>query len=159
MESFSSKLNDVLVDTFGNILKFEEDLLKSSANTDLSISEMHLLEDVGKNKPDGKTISDLAASQKITLPSVTIAINKLVKKGYVVKEKSQMDGRVVYVRLTDKGLRIDKIHQYFHMKMVKEITEQMTDDEKEVLIRGMEKLNDFFTKKISRLEKQKVTTP
>ncbi|MBC3803166.1 winged helix DNA-binding protein [Acetobacterium fimetarium] len=151
MESFSSQLNEVLVDTFSNVLKYEEDLLKSSANTDLSISEMHLIEDVGKNKNDGKTISDLAASQKITLPSVTIAINKLAKKGYVVKEKSSIDGRVVYVRLTDKGLRIDKIHQYFHMKMVKEITRQMTDDEKEVLIQGMEKLNRFFAKKISRL--------
>lgn len=61
-------------------------------------------------------------------PSVTVAINKLVKKGYVKKEKSNTDGRVVYVRLTDKGLRIDKIHQYFHVKMVKDISKEMTDE-------------------------------
>ncbi len=151
MDSFSSQLNGILVDTFNNILKFEEDLLKQSTNIDLSINEMHLIEHVGKNKNDGRTISDLAQSLNITLPSVTVAINKLVKKGYVKKEKSNTDGRVVYVRLTDKGLRIDKIHQYFHVKMVKEIAKEMTDEEKESLIHGMEKLNGFFRKKLSRL--------
>lgn len=151
MDSFSSQLNAILVDTFNNILKFEEDLLKQSTNIDLSINEMHLIEHVGKNKNDGRTISDLAQSLNITLPSVTVAINKLAKKGYVKKEKSLTDGRVVYVRLTDKGLRIDKIHQYFHVKMVKDISKEMTDEEKEVLIHGMEKLNGFFKKKLSRL--------
>lgn len=155
MDSFSSQLNAILVDTFNNILKFEEELLKHSANIDLSINEMHLVEYVGKNKNDGKTISDLAQILNITLPSVTIAINKLVKKGYVRKEKSSTDGRVVYVRLTDKGLRIDRIHQYFHEKMVKDISREMTHEEKEVLIHGMEKLNGFFRKKLSRLSEAK----
>ncbi|URN86111.1 MarR family transcriptional regulator [Acetobacterium wieringae] len=85
MDSFSSQLNAVLVDTFNNILKFEEDLLKQSTNIDLSINEMHLIEHVGKNTNDGRTISDLAQSLNITLPSVTVAINKLAKKGYVKK--------------------------------------------------------------------------
>lgn len=147
MDSFSSQLNEVLVDTFNNILKVEEELLKRSTNIDLSINEMHLIESVGKNKNDGKTISDLAQILNITLPSVTIAINKLVKKGYVKKEKSTADGRMVFVRLTDRGLRINKIHQYFHMKMVNEISKELTDHEKEVLIYGMEKLNGFFRKK------------
>ncbi|AWW25725.1 MarR family winged helix-turn-helix transcriptional regulator [Acetobacterium carbinolicum] len=158
MDSFSSQLNAVLVDTFNTILKFEENLLKQSTNIDLSINEMHLIEHVGKNKNDGKTISDLAQSLNITLPSVTVAINKLVKKGYVKKEKSNTDGRVVYVRLTDKGLRIDKIHQYFHVKMVKDISSEMTVAEKEVLIHGMEKLNGFFKNKLSRLSDENETS-
>lgn len=153
MDLFASQLNEVLVDTFNNILKVEEDLLKHSANIDLSINEMHLIESVGKNKNNGKTISDLAQCLKITLPSVTIAINKLVKKGYVKKEKSNADGRMVFVRLTDKGRRIDKIHHYFHLKMVNEISNEMTDHEKEVLIHGMKKLNGFFKKKLSGISK------
>jgi DNA-binding MarR family transcriptional regulator len=146
----------VLVDTFNNILKFEETLLKKSENIDLTINEMHLIEHVGKSKNDGKTISNLAQSLNITLPSVTVAINKLVKKGYVKKEKSSADGRLVYVILTDKGLRIDRIHQYFHVKMVKDISKEMTEEEKEVLIHGMEKLNGFFRKKLSRLSDDEI---
>ncbi|MGV8906847.1 MAG: MarR family winged helix-turn-helix transcriptional regulator [Acetobacterium sp.] len=155
MDPFSSQLNEILIDTYNNILNVEEDLLKHSKNIDLSINEMHLIESVGKNKNDGKTISDLARSLNITLPSVTIAINKLVKKNYVKKEKSTTDGRMVYVRLTDKGQRIDRIHLYFHNKMVNEISKEMTNHEKEVLIHGMEKLNGFFKKKLSGLSKTK----
>ena len=46
MDSFSSQLNAVLVDTFNNILKFEEDLLKQSkfSNTDdMSLDENTLI--------------------------------------------------------------------------------------------------------------------
>jgi len=57
LDSFSSQLNAVLVDTFNNILKFEENLLKQSTNIDLSINEMHLIEHVGKNKNDGRTVA------------------------------------------------------------------------------------------------------
>lgn len=147
MDTFSFKLNDLLVDTFNEILHYEEDLIKSSENIDLSIGEMHLIEAIAKGDNDGKTISDLAQVQNVTLPSMTIAINKLVKKAYVIKEKSSYDGRVVYVRLTKKGLRIDRIHQYFHRRMVDEVSKEMSDYEKEVLIQGIEKLNNFFKKK------------
>lgn len=147
MDTFSFKLNDILVDTFNNILQYEEDLIRHSENIDLSIGEMHLIEAVGKKDNNGKTISDLAQAQNVTLPSMTVAINKLFKKDYVTKEKSVHDGRVVYVKLTRKGLRIDRIHQYFHRRMVDEVSEEMSDHEKEVLIQGIEKLNSFFKRK------------
>jgi DNA-binding MarR family transcriptional regulator len=115
---------------------------------------MHLLETVGKNNNNGKTISDLAQAHNVTLPSMTIAVNKLVRKEYVVKEKSPHDGRVVYVRLTQKGLRIDRIHQYFHRRMVDEVAKEMSAHEKEVLIHGMEKLNAFFNRKLSKIHDQ-----
>jgi DNA-binding MarR family transcriptional regulator len=142
------------VETFNHILQYEEDLIKHSQNIDLSIGEMHLLETVGKNNNNGKTISDLAQAHNVTLPSMTIAVNKLVRKEYVVKEKSPHDGRVVYVRLTQKGLRIDRIHQYFHRRMVDEVAKEMSAHEKEVLIHGMEKLNAFFNRKLSKIHDQ-----
>jgi DNA-binding MarR family transcriptional regulator len=67
------------VETFNHILQYEEDLIKHSENIDLSIGEMHLLETVGKNNNNGKTISDLAQAHNVTLPSMTIAVNKLVR--------------------------------------------------------------------------------
>jgi hypothetical protein len=48
LDSFEKELNDILVDTFRSILKVEEDTLKRTL-IDLSISELHLLEAVGKN--------------------------------------------------------------------------------------------------------------
>ena len=83
MKPFEEQLNEVIVDTYRSILRVEENILKRSDQTDLSISEIHMLEAVGKGKDRRRTISELAEVLNITLPSVTVAINKLMKKGYV----------------------------------------------------------------------------
>ena len=149
MNSFSKQLNDILVDTFWSILKVEEQTLKRSGRIDLSISEMHLIEAVGKNNNLGKTISTLAEDLGITLPSVTIAINKLVKKEYVKKIKAEDDGRVVFVTLTKLGLKMDAVHRYFHQNMVRNVEKDLSDEEKDLTIRAIEKLNEFFKRKLA----------
>jgi DNA-binding MarR family transcriptional regulator len=138
----------VLVDTFWIILKVEEQTIHNSAKIDLTINEMHLIEAIGKDENKGKTISDLADEMYITRPSVTIAVNKLEKKGYVNKIKDEKDGRMVLVTLTKKGVKMDTIHRYFHENMVRNIGKEFTDEEKEVLIHAIEKLNIFFRSKL-----------
>ena len=101
-DSFEKELNEILVDTFHAILQVEENTLKRT-KIDLSISELHLLEAAGKSEKQGRTISKLAQELDITLPSVTVAINKLLKKGYVTKAHSGEDARMVYVVLTKQG--------------------------------------------------------
>lgn len=152
MDLFSEQLNDILVDTFRSILKVEEQLIKSSGKIDLSISELHLIESVGKNKEKGKTISDIADDLNITLPSVTVAINKLVKKGYVQKVKCENDGRMVYVSLTKLGKKMDAVHQYFHITMVRSVSKDLLEEEKNAMLKGIVKLNDFFKKKLDLME-------
>lgn len=152
LDSFEKDLNDILVDTFRSILKVEEDTLKST-RIDLSISELHLLEAVGKNRTQGRTISELAQDLDITLPSVTIAIKKLLKKGYVTKVKSDADARVVYVVLTKTGRKMDNAHRYFHRQMVRQVSGEFSDEEKKVLARGIAKLDEFFKMKSAEMEK------
>lgn len=154
MDEFSIKLNDLLVETFRSILKVEEEMLKHSDKVDLSISEMHVIESVGKNKSEGKTISDIAEDLSITLPSVTIAINKLMKKGYVQKVKSENDGRIVFVTLTPQGKRMDAVHRYFHQSMVRTVARDLTKNEKDAMVKGIEKLNAFFKYKLDVMEEK-----
>lgn len=154
MDEFSIKLNDLLVETFRSILKVEEEMLKHSDKVDLSISEMHVIESVGKNKSTGKMISDIAEDLSITLPSVTIAINKLMKKGYVQKVKSENDGRIVFVTLTPQGKKMDAVHRYFHQSMVRTVAKELTKNEKDAMVKGIEKLNAFFKYKIDVMEEK-----
>ena len=154
MDDFSNELNSLLVDTFRNILKVEENIIKKSESFSLSISEMHLIEAIGKNKEHPKTISGIAKELNITLASVTVAVNKLIRKGYLSKEKNISDGRSVYITLTKKGEKIDRLHSYFHRKMVNNISEDLTEDEKTALIKGIQKLNSLFNKKLLELENQ-----
>lgn len=152
LDSFEKELNDILVDTFRSILKVEEDTLRST-RVNLSISELHLLEAVGKNREEGRTISDIAQELDVTLPSVTVAINKLLKKGYVQKVKSAGDGRMVLVTLTKLGRKMDNVHRHFHEQMVRKVSAGLSEEEKRVLTRGIVKLDEFFKKKSTEMEK------
>lgn len=153
MDRFAHKLNELLVDTYRQISKIEEQAIHQTGRTDLSISELHLLEAVGKDKEKGRTISDIAQSQGITLPSVTAAVNKLVKKGYVEKVKALHDGRVVYVKLTRLGRKMDAGHRYFHENMVRNVSLEMSEEEREALVRGIDKLNRFLGRKLEAADR------
>lgn len=147
MDEFSTQLNLLLVDTFRNILKVEEQMLQKHPYLDLSISEMHLIESVGKGGSEGLTISSIAEDLSISLPSVTVAINKLQAKGFVEKTRGETDSRMVYVKLTHNGRRVNGLHQSFHEAMVNNITAGMDEAEKQALVRGVVKLNAFFKDK------------
>ena len=148
MKPFEEQLNEVIVDTYRSILRVEENILKRSDQTDLSISEIHMLEAVGKGKDRRRTISELAEVLNITLPSVTVAINKLMKKGYVEKVRGEEDGRIVYVSLTRQGRRIDSAHRYFHESMVRSIIRDMTESEMQALYKGGMKLDAFLKEQL-----------
>lgn len=148
MKPFEEQLNEVIVDTYRSILRVEENILKRSDQTDLSISEIHMLEAVGKGKNRRRTISELAEVLNITLPSVTVAINKLMKKGYVEKVRGEEDGRIVYVSLTRQGRRIDSAHRYFHESMVRSIIRDMTESEMQALYKGVMKLDTFLKEQL-----------
>ena len=148
MKPFEEQLNEVIVDTYRSILRVEENILKPSDQTDLSISEIHMLEAVGKGKDRRRTISELAEVLNITLPSVTVAINKLMKKGYVEKVRGEEDGRIVYVSLTRQGRRIDSAHRYFHESMVRSIIRDMTESEMQALYKGVMKLDTFLKEQL-----------
>ena len=148
MKPFEEQLNEVIVDTYRSILRVEENILKRSDQTDLSICEIHMLEAVGKGKDRRRTISELAEVLNITLPSVTVAINKLMKKGYVEKVRGEEDGRIVYVSLTRQGRRIDSAHRYFHESMVRSIIRDMTESEMQALYKGVMKLDTFLKEQL-----------
>ncbi len=148
MKPFEEQLNEVIVDTYRSILRVEENILKRSEQTELCLSEIHMLEAVGKGKDRRRTISELAEVLNITLPSVTVAINKLMKKGYVEKVRGEEDGRIVYVSLTRQGRRIDSAHRYFHESMVRSIIRDMTESEMQALYKGVMKLDAFLKEQL-----------
>ena len=103
MDPFSRELNELLVSTYREITRIEELVLRGLSKNTLSISELHMLDVVGSK---GCTVTDIAQSMGISMPSATIAVKKLEKKGYVTKEKDVSDARKVLIRLTIEGRKI-----------------------------------------------------
>ena len=137
-----SELNDLLEEIYRNVRLMEErDLKKSRLN--LSISELHLLEQIGKSE-EGMTVSEIAQKQNVTKPSVTVAVNKLVQKGYCEKRQMESDGRAVLVTLTRLGRRVNASHARFHRNMIREVTSDLTEAEQDRMMEIMGRLNQYF---------------
>ena len=148
MDDFEKSLNHVLVDTFNLILKYEESSIKKITDVPITITEAHMIEMIGAKDNEETTVSEISSSLHISMPTVTVAVKKLESKGLITKAPCLMDGRKAIIRLTDSGKKIERAHRLFHMRMVKNISRQLPDAEKETLFRAVTKLSDFFKEKI-----------
>lgn len=143
-ESFNL-INSILVDLFNDILTIEQKSLQGGTFNDLSITEVHTIDAIGKYEP--RTMSQVAADLGITVGTLTTAVNKLIKKGYVERKRGEEDRRVVLIQLTKKGKIVYKMHERFHRNMVKETIEGLSPEEERTLIEALKKLKDFFENK------------
>ena len=139
MNSYET-VNDVLVKLFNEIMDVEERALITSEYKDISVNDMHVIEAIGIREP--KNMSTVARAVSVTVGTLTIAINHLVKKGYVERSRSEEDRRVVLVSLSEKGEKAYFHHRMFHEKM--EILDGMDEKETEVLTGALTKLQKFF---------------
>ena len=140
--NITAALNEVLVKLFREIITIEEQSIKTGQFKDLTANDMHVMEEIGKN--GAKNMTTVAKGLSVTTGTLTIAINGLVKKGYVDRTRSDEDRRVVLVSLSEKGKLAYDQHDAFHQEMVKSITGGMTEEEQEILQRALVNLNDFF---------------
>lgn len=145
MDNSKLVLNELLVDLFNNILRIEEKALHDGETKDLSVTEMHTIEAIGTSGE--RSMSEVAKKLNITVGTLTIAINKLIGKGYVVRRRIEEDKRVVLVGLTEKGLNANRIHERFHDEMIKATIGQLSEKEEEILIGSLSKLSEFFKEK------------
>ncbi len=148
MQSFQMMLNNMLIEVYHNIVRLEEEFLQRNSRINLTIREMHLIECVGEDREEGKTVSEIAEYLKIARPSVTVAVKKLEKKGYLNKNSCETDGRVVHVTLTREGRKVYTYHKRYHMSMIHEIESEFDESEQELLVRVIAKLNKFFEKSV-----------
>ena len=107
MDPFATELNLLFMHTYRSIHNVEEAMLKSLSNGSLSIGEMHIIECIGRGGNNGASITAIAQDMEISLPSATVAVKKLEKKGFVLKSRGAEDGRRVYVQLTETGRRAE----------------------------------------------------
>ncbi|MEA4827280.1 MAG: MarR family winged helix-turn-helix transcriptional regulator [Clostridium sp.] len=138
-------LNELLVDTFNEILTIEQTALKSGKLNDLSVTEVHTIDAIGMYT--SRTMSEIANDLGITVGTLTIAINNLVKKGYAERRRDENDRRVVKVILTRKGKLAYRVHEKFHSDMIKATIEGLSEGEEKLLATALGKLNDFFKNK------------
>lgn len=135
-------INDILVHLFNEIWELEEDAIITDEYKDISNNDMHIIEAIGLG--DDSTMSVVARKLGITAGSLTTSVNSLVNKKYIVRERSETDRRVVYIRLTEKGRRAYRHHEDFHMQMTDAVIQNLDEKEIPVLLKTLESLSKFF---------------
>ena len=138
----NSTLNELLVSLFRDINDIEEQALKTEEYKNVTVNDMHVIEAIGKEQP--KNMTSDARSLSVTTGTLTIAINSLVKKGYVDRIRSEEDRRVVLVSLTAKGKKVFDHHKRFHDKRIEAIVEELSEPEREVLQKSLSSVLVFF---------------
>ena len=103
---------------------------------------MHIIEAIGLG--EGNNMSTIAKKLNITVGSLTTSMNSLVKKKYTERIRSEEDRRVVYIRLTEKGIKAYHHHEEFHKKMTDAVVEALDQEEVPVLVKALNSLAEFF---------------
>lgn len=142
MKDTKSLINELLVEIFNRILTIEGEALKSQG-IKLSMSEVHVLEAIANL--DEPTMSGIAQKLKITVGSLSVAINTLFQKGYVRRYTDSEDRRKVLIALEQKAKDVLKVHDIFHEKMIASIFEDLKIEEDEVLVQSLRKVSAYFT--------------
>lgn len=134
--------HEILVKLFNDIMDIEEKAIITHEYKDITNNDMHIIEAIGIGEP--KNMSTVAKSLKVTVGTLTIAINSLVKKSYVTRVRSEEDRRVVLLSLTNKGRGAFNHHQEFHEKMIKATLAGLKEEETKVLVKALTNLSEFF---------------
>lgn len=134
--------NGILVRLFRDIMDIEQKAIITSEFEDITNNDMHVMEAIGVEEP--KNMSSIARELSVTVGTLTIAMNSLVKKGYVERTRGKEDRRVVYISLSEKGRRAYGHHARFHRDMINGMTDGLNKEELEVLTRSLSKLNEWF---------------
>lgn len=87
-----------------------------------------------------KTMCDKVCLDSNTLSPV---INRLIKKGYVSKTKSEVDKRVVIIRLEEEGLKRKEQAREVHDKIYDMI--DLSEEERKVLVKTLNKIQNQLT--------------
>jgi len=141
-EKYRELVNGILVEIFNDILKIEHRVIASASGAALTMNEIHILEAVGPDTP--LSMGTVAKRLGISMPALTISVNRLVAKGYVERERLESDRRKVMVGLTRKGRKAYEHHMAFHRKMVDAIVDDLELGNMPVLVDSLKRLRAFF---------------
>ena len=128
-------LNELLVTLFRDVMDIEQKVIITPEFKDITNNDMHVIEAIGIGEP--KNMSSIARELSVTVGTLTIAMNSLVKKGYVERSRG----------LEDRGRKAYGHHARFHREMIESLTSDLSEDEMQTLVKALMKLNQWFRSK------------
>jgi DNA-binding MarR family transcriptional regulator len=131
-------INEHLMLMAENIAIFRRFASSTELFKNLTPQELHAITLLGKM--GSPRMSELAGRGHVTPGTMSVMINKLVKKGYVKRKRDEEDRRVVRVCLTPSGKRIDRLHHNLHKEMTENLLALLTKSEQHQVAKIVQKI-------------------
>lgn len=125
LEKIISKLSNMMA-------QVEESAKEQFGLSELTLTQMHYLETI--NQLENPNITELATALKLTKPTVKVSIDKLIEKEYVCKVQSDEDRRSSHLHLTEKGKKINQMHDFAHKQIAESVSKRLSKTEREILV-------------------------
>jgi len=101
----------------------------------LSRHQASILDHLDELEPT--TVMDLATHMSVTPATMSLAIDRLERKGYVVRLRDAKDRRRVHVRLTTAGVRIKEASSVLDPERVQRLVSKLSADDRRRAIEGL----------------------
>ena len=154
MQGYNERILRQLLGIYEKIMLTEDEALLKGNFSDLSRTEMHTLTMIGPyEKP---TMGETAQKLNITTGTLTVAIDRLVRKKYVIRSRSEEDRRLVLLSLTRKGKVAYRIFWRFHTRLVDGMTENLTAEQKALFEDALSYIDRYITDEYNKYSEQEV---
>ncbi len=154
MTEFESKFYDLLTEIMDLIGRTEEEALIKGEFNNLSRSEMHTLQSIGIYET--RSMGETAQILGVTTGTLTVQINRLVRKGYVERHRKTEDRRVMELRLTRDGRLACRMHNRFNRLLLQNMLEPLETEEQELLFRSMQRIDLFLKDQYKKYSEREV---
>jgi DNA-binding MarR family transcriptional regulator len=127
---------------FENLIKTKSEcsceILSECGLSDITVKQIGYLKVIDEH--GDVTFSRLAKITRNSKPTITEMVNKFLKMDCVYKEKSSDDGRIFYIRLTEKGQRIARAEEKALLRVIEKMADSLDEKEIDTLINLLEKV-------------------
>ena len=103
---------------------------------------------------DPTTVNALARHMGVTAGTMSLAIDRLERKGYVVRLRDSADRRRVHVRLTSAGVRIREATSVLDPSRVEALLARMSHADRDAAVRGLALLADAAQRQLVPSERE-----
>ncbi len=145
------KLVQELLATF---MKFPK-IMAKRRNMGQKRSEIMVLFCINKSGENEMKVSEISSMLHVKAPTVTQLVNELESKGHVERITRASDRRSVWVKVTDAGEKVIQKAEQEIQGTYSGLIEHLGEEESRRLISSLNKVYDYFSKKIEKADQEK----
>ena len=119
----------------------------------LSAHQASILDHLDEREP--LTLLDLAAHLGVTASTMSLHVERLVKQGYVLRERDARDARRLRLRLTTVGVRVRQANSVLDAQRVRGMLARLSAEDRETGLHGLALLARAAGEQMEEFSKRK----